>query len=48
MLREFFRFELFYWLRGWMIYIFAAIMVVLFGFASGSDFVQVGGSIGNT
>ena len=48
MLREFFRFELFYWLRGWMIYIFVAIMTVLFGFASGSDFVQVGGPMGNT
>ena len=48
MLREFFRFELFYWLRGWMIYIFVVIMAVLFGFAAGSDFVQVGGPIGNT
>lgn len=47
MFREFFRFELFYWLRGWMIYIFLLVMTVLFAFASGSSFVQVGGPLGN-
>lgn len=31
-----------------MIYIFVAVMAVLFGFAAGSDFVRVGQSIGNT
>ena len=47
MFREFFRFELFYWLRGWMIYIFIGVITFLFGFAAGSDFVQVGGPVGN-
>jgi len=47
MFREFFRFELSYWLRGWMIYIFVAVMTFLFAFAAGSDFVQVGGPVGN-
>lgn len=47
MFREFFRFELSYWLRGWMVYIFLLATTVLFGFAAGSDFVQVGGPLGN-
>ena len=47
MFREFFRFEISYWLRGWMIYIFIAVMTLLFGLAAGSDFVQVGGPLGN-
>ena len=47
MFREFFRFEIGFWLRGWMIYIFVALMAVMFGFAAGSDFVQVGRAIGN-
>ena len=45
---EFFKFELRYWLRGFMVYIFFGIVALLFGFASGSDNVQVGRAIGNT
>ena len=45
---EFFRFEMRFWLRGWMIYIFLGIVALLFGFATGSDNVQVGAAIGNT
>lgn len=48
MFGEFFRFELQYWFRGWMIYIFIAIVSLMFGLAAGSEFVQVGGAIGNT
>ncbi|MFO0944129.1 MAG: ABC transporter permease subunit, partial [Pirellulales bacterium] len=48
MFSEFFKFELRYWLRGWMVYIFVAIITFLFGMAAGSDFVRIGGSIGNT
>ncbi len=48
MFREFFRFEIFYWLRGLMIYIFLGVIALLFGVAAGSDQVQVGGAIGNT
>lgn len=48
MFREFFRFEIRYWLRGVMVYIFLAIITLLFAFAAGSDNVQVGGAIGNT
>ena len=48
MFREFFKFELSYWLRGWMVYIFVAALSILFGLAAGSDFVQVGGPAGNT
>ncbi|MFM9069804.1 MAG: ABC transporter permease, partial [Planctomycetota bacterium] len=47
MFREFFRFELTYWLRGWMIYIFIAVVALLFGLAAGSDNIQVGGPTGN-
>ena len=45
---EFFKFELRYWIRGFMVYIFLGIIALLFGFATGSDFVQVGEAIGNT
>lgn len=45
---EFFRFELRYWTRGFMIYIFLLIVALIFGFAAGSDNVQVGGALGNT
>ncbi len=47
MFREFFRYELIYWFRGWMIYIFVAVIAILFGLAAGSDFVQIGGPVGN-
>jgi ABC-type multidrug transport system fused ATPase/permease subunit len=39
---EFFRFELRYWLRGFMVYIFFFIVALLFGIATGSDNIQVG------
>ncbi len=45
---EFFKFELRYWLRGFMVYSFLGIVALLFGFATGSDNVQVGSAIGNT
>lgn len=48
MIGEFFRFELRYWLRGWMIYVFVGIIALLFGLAASSDSVRIGGSVGNT
>ncbi|MCY2985469.1 MAG: M1 family aminopeptidase [Planctomycetota bacterium] len=45
---EFFKFELRFWTRGFMVYIFLGIVALLFGFATGSDNVQVGEAIGNT
>lgn len=45
---EFFSFELRYWLRGFMVYIFLGIVALLFGFATGSDNVQIGAALGNT
>jgi len=45
---EFFKFELRFWTRGFMVYIFLGIVALLFGFATGSDSVQVGTAIGNT
>ena len=48
MFSEFFRFELSYWMRGWMVYIFFAVIALLFGLAAGSDVVTVAGVGGNT
>ncbi len=45
---EFLRFELRYWFRGYMVYIFLAVMTVLFLGAAGSEFVRVGQAIGST
>ncbi len=45
---EFFRFELRYWFRGWMVYIFLAIMTLLFFAAASSDQIVVGQALGNT
>ena len=45
---EFFRFELRYWFRGWMVYIFLAIMTLLFFAAGSSDQIVVGQAMGNT
>lgn len=42
------RFELGYWFRGWMVFIFVGIMALLFWGASYSDNVQIGGDIENT
>lgn len=47
MFREFFRFELSYWLRGWMVYLFIAVIALMFGLAAGSDEIQIGGPTGN-
>jgi len=48
MFSEFFRFELSYWLRGWMVYIFFAVIALLFGIAAASDAITIGGVGGNT
>ena len=48
MFREFFKFELSYWLRGWMVYIFFAVIALLFGLAAGSDVISINGVGGNT
>ena len=48
MFNEFFRFELSYWLRGWMVYIFFAVIALIFGIAAASDVIVVGGVRGNT
>ncbi|MCU0719165.1 MAG: ABC transporter permease [Pirellula sp.] len=45
---EFFRFELNYWLRGYMVYIFTGLMAFMFATATYSDNLQIGGAIGNT
>jgi ABC-2 type transport system permease protein len=45
---EFFRFELRFWFRGWMVYIFLAIMSLLFFAAASSDQIVVGQAMGNT
>lgn len=47
MFREFLRFEIAYWLRGWMIYLFIAAIALMFGLAAGSDTIQIGGSTGS-
>jgi hypothetical protein len=47
MFREFFRFEVSYWLRGWMVYIFLAVIALLFGVAAGSDAISIAGVGGN-
>ncbi|MFN9346401.1 MAG: ABC transporter permease [Planctomycetota bacterium] len=48
MFSEFFRFELSYWLRSWMLYIFFAVIALLFGIAAASDAITIGGVGGNT
>jgi hypothetical protein len=48
MFSEFFKFELSYWLRGWMVYIFFAVIALLFGVAAGSDVISINGVGGNT
>ncbi|MFN6400559.1 MAG: M1 family aminopeptidase [Planctomycetota bacterium] len=48
MFSEFLRFELSYWLRGWMVYIFFAVIALLFGLAAGSDAIMIAGVGGNT
>lgn len=48
MLRHIAWFEIRYWLRSWMLWIFTGIIFLLAFFAAASDQVQVGGSLGNT
>lgn len=48
MLRHFLRFELRFWLTGWMVWIFAFIIGAMITGAVSSDNVVVGGGIGNT
>ncbi len=45
---EFLRFELRYWLRGMMVWIFLAIFTLIFFGATVSDNIQVGTALGNT
>jgi ABC-2 type transport system permease protein len=49
MFRLFFFFEVRYWLRSWMLWIFTGIIALLiFGAVSAPDEITVGGSLGNT
>ena len=43
-----FKFELRYWFRGWMVYIFALVLATLFFGAASSENIQIGGAIENT
>jgi ABC-2 type transport system permease protein len=45
---EFFRFELRYWLRGFMVYIFLGVLTLLYGIVAGTDFIVIENSGGNT
>lgn len=45
---EFLRFELRYWLRGMMVWVFLAIFTIIFFAATVSDTVRVGSPLGNT
>jgi ABC-type transport system involved in multi-copper enzyme maturation permease subunit len=47
MFREFFRFELSYWFRGVMVYVFLAVMALLYAIATGSELVQISPTGGN-
>jgi ABC-2 type transport system permease protein len=42
------KFELRYWFRGWMVFIFAIILAALFFGAASSDNIVIGGAIENT
>lgn len=42
------KFELQYWFRGWMVYIFAFVLAALFFGAASSENIQLGGSVENT
>jgi ABC-2 type transport system permease protein len=48
MFRHFFGFELRFWLRGWMVWIFFLIVGLLFFGAVSSDQVTIGNTLGNT
>jgi ABC-type transport system involved in multi-copper enzyme maturation permease subunit len=48
MFLELLRFEIRYWLKGWMVWIFFLILGVIVFAAASTDQVRIGGSIGNT
>jgi ABC-2 type transport system permease protein len=48
MFKHFFGFEVRFWLRGWMVWIFFLVIALLFFGAVSSDHVTVGGTLGNT
>src|SRR5271165_1350244 len=48
MLLQILRFEIRYWLRGIMVWVFFVIIAAMFLAASSSDHVQVGGMLENT
>ena len=48
MFSTFFRFELRYWLRGWMVWIFTGIITLMILLAASIDNIQVGQAVGNT
>lgn len=48
MFRHFLDFELRFWLRGWMVWIFLVVIAAMIFGATSSDQVTVGGAIGNT
>ena len=48
MFSTFFKFELRFWLKGWMVYIFLAVITTLICLATVSDSVQVGSAVENT
>ena len=48
MFKHFFSFELKFWLRGWMVWIFFLIVGLLFFGAVSSDQITVGNTLGNT
>ena len=48
MFKHFFSFELKFWLRGWMVWIFFVIVGLLFFGAVSSDQITVGNTLGNT
>ena len=48
MFRHFFGFEIRFWLRGWMVWIFFLVIGLLFFGAVSSDHVTVGNTLGNT
>jgi len=48
MFKHFFGFEVRFWLRGWMVWIFFLIVGLMFFGAVSSDHVTIGGALGNT
>ena len=48
MFKHFFGFEVKFWLRGWMVWIFFLIVGLLFFGAVSSDQITVGNTLGNT